>query len=67
MNDYRTVEAYRFDSKDECSDYLESLFKKAEFRNMDTVRERAAKYAKHDKELHDFFIEEAEKMLSSEG
>jgi len=59
------VEAFRFDSKDECLDYLKDMFKHEEYRNIDEVKVRAAMYAKHSKELHDFFIKEGEKLLSS--
>lgn len=59
------VEAYRFDSKDECLDYLKDLFKNEKYRNIHEVKLRADMYAKHNKELHDFFIKEGEKLLSS--
>lgn len=59
------VETHRFDSKDECLEYLKDMFKHEEYRNIDEVKVRAAKHAKHSKELHDFFIKEGEKLLSS--
>jgi len=58
------VEAYRFDSKQECLDYLDDLFKKDEYRNLDEVKIRASMYAKHDKELYDFFIEKGKELLT---
>lgn len=58
------VEAYRFDSKNECLDYLKDMFKHEEYRNIDEVKNRASMHAKHNKELHDFFITEGEKLLS---
>ena len=59
------VEAFRFDSKDEYLDYLKDMFKHEKYRNIDEVKVRADMYAKHSKELHDFFIKEGEKLLSS--
>ena len=32
------VEAYRFDSKNECLDYLKDMFKHEEYRNIDEVK-----------------------------
>jgi len=59
------VEAYRFDSKDECLNFLKELFKNEKYRNIQEVKFRAELYAKHNKELYDFFIKEGEKLLSS--
>lgn len=59
------VEAYRFDSKGECLDYLKDLFENEKYRNIDEVRVIASMYANHNKELHDFFIKEGTKLLSS--
>jgi len=59
------VEAYRFDSKNDCLDYLKDLFKDEKNRNIHELKIRAELYAKHNKELHDFFIKEGEKLLSS--
>ncbi|OUJ11666.1 hypothetical protein [Acetobacter sp. DsW_059] len=58
------VEAYRFDSKQECLDYLDDLFKTDKYRNLDEVKVRASMYAKHDKELHDFFIDKGKELLA---
>lgn len=59
------VESHRFDSKDECLYYLKDLFKNEKYRNIHEVKLRADMCAKHNKELHDFFIKEGEKLLSS--
>lgn len=59
------VESYKFDSENECLEYLKDMFKHEEYRNIDEVKFRAAKYAKHNKELREFFIKEGEKLLSS--
>ena len=59
------VEKHQFQTKNECLDHLNLLFEKKENRNIGKVIEISDRFIENDKELHDFFIKEGKKLLST--
>jgi hypothetical protein len=58
------VQSYMIESEAEADNYLTALFEKPEYRSMDEVLARAAKYIK-DPFVKDHFINKAKEYLKS--
>jgi hypothetical protein len=58
------IRSYVIESESEADDYLRDLFEKPEYRSMDEVQMRAAKYIK-DQRLKNYFINKAKAYLEN--
>ncbi len=54
---------YVIESESEADDYLTALFEKPEYRSLDEVETRAAKYIK-DERLKNYFINKAKALIA---
>lgn len=58
------VESFTIENKSEADSYLTDLLEKPEYRSMDEVESRAARYIK-DASIRDYFIGKAREMLNA--